>query len=154
MSLRDFIAKQFIEVIEWNEPQDGILSHRYPMRDQEIMNGAKLTVRESQMAAFLNEGRMADAFGPGLYTLTTQTLPILTDLMNWDKQFKSPFKSDVYFFSTRIVTHSVIALAVASRFGWPIKQPSPTNSSAPKIATMASLPCFETTVTFTLPFLI
>jgi membrane protease subunit (stomatin/prohibitin family) len=104
MSLRDFIAKQFIEVIEWNEPQDGILSHRYPMRDQEIMNGAKLTVRESQMAAFLNEGRMADAFGPGLYTLTTQTLPILTDLMNWDKQFKSPFKSDVYFFSTRIQT--------------------------------------------------
>jgi membrane protease subunit (stomatin/prohibitin family) len=104
MSLRDFIAKQFIEVIEWNEPQDGILSHRYPMRDQEIMNGAKLTVRESQMAAFLNEGRMADAFGPGLYTLTTQTLPILTDLMNWDKQFKSPFKSDVYFFSTRTQT--------------------------------------------------
>jgi membrane protease subunit (stomatin/prohibitin family) len=104
MSLRDFITKQFIEVIEWNEPQDGILSHRFPMRDQEIMNGGRLTVRESQMAAFLNEGRMADVFGPGLYTLTTQTLPILTDLMNWDKMFKSPFKSDVYFFSTRIQT--------------------------------------------------
>lgn len=105
MSLRDFITKQFIEVIEWNEGQDGVLSHRYPMRDQEIMNGAKLTVRESQMAAFLNEGRMADVFGPGLYTLNTQTLPILTDLMNWDKMFKSPFKSDVYFFSTRIQTN-------------------------------------------------
>jgi membrane protease subunit (stomatin/prohibitin family) len=104
MSLRDFITKQFIEVIEWNEPGDGILSHRFPMRDQEIMNGGRLTVRESQMAAFLNEGRMADVFGPGLYTLTTQTLPILTDLMNWDKQFKSPFKSDVYFFSTRMQT--------------------------------------------------
>jgi membrane protease subunit (stomatin/prohibitin family) len=104
MSLRDFITKQFIEVIEWNEHQDGILSHRYPMRDQEIMNGAKLTVRESQMAAFLNQGRMADVFGPGLYTLTTQTLPVLTDLMNWDKMFKSPFKSDVYFFSTRVQT--------------------------------------------------
>jgi membrane protease subunit (stomatin/prohibitin family) len=104
MSLRDFLAKQFIEVIEWNEPQDGILSYRYPMQDQEIMNGGKLTVRESQMAAFLNQGRMADVFGPGLYTLTTQTLPLLTDLMNWDKQFKSPFKSDVYFFSTRMQT--------------------------------------------------
>src|SRR6204780_1484391 len=101
MSLRDFLAKQFIEVIEWNEPGDGILSYRFPMADQEIMNGGKLTVRESQMAAFINEGRLADVFGPGLYTLTTQNLPILTDLMNWDKQFQSPFKSDVYFFSTR-----------------------------------------------------
>src|SRR5208283_4737665 len=81
MSLRDFLAKQFIEVVEWNEPADGILSYRYPMQDQEIMNGGKLTVRESQMAAFINEGRIADVFGPGLYTLTTQTLPLLTDLM-------------------------------------------------------------------------
>jgi membrane protease subunit (stomatin/prohibitin family) len=104
MSLRDFLAKQFIEVVEWNEPGDGILSYRYPMQDQEIMNGGKLTVRESQMAAFINEGRIADIFGPGLYTLTTQTLPLLTDLMNWDKAFKSPFKSDVYFFSTRMQT--------------------------------------------------
>src|SRR5258708_34752543 len=75
------------------------------MQDQEIMNGGKLTVRESQMAAFLNEGRMADVFAPGLYTLTTQTLPLLTNLMNWDKAFKSPFKSDVYFFSTRMQTN-------------------------------------------------
>ena len=104
MALRDFLSKQFIEVIEWNEPQDGILTYRFPMVDQEIMNGARLTVRESQMAAFLNEGRMADVFGPGLYTLSTQTLPLLTDLMNWDKHFKSPFKSDVYFFSTRMQT--------------------------------------------------
>ncbi len=104
MSLRDFLAKQFIEVISWNEPEDGILSYRFPMQDQEIMNGGKLTVRESQMAAFINEGHMADVFAPGLYTLTTQNLPLLTDLMNWDKQFKSPFKSDVYFFSTRMQT--------------------------------------------------
>ena len=74
------------------------------MQDMEIQNGGKLTVRESQMAAFVNEGQVADIFGPGLYTLTTQTLPILTDLMNWDKRFQSPFKSDVYFFSTRLQT--------------------------------------------------
>ena len=101
MSLKDFIKKQFIEVMQWNESEDGMLAHRYPMQDMEIMNGAKLTVRESQMAMFVNEGRCADVFTPGLYTLTTQTLPILTDLMNWDKKFQSPFKSDVYFFSTR-----------------------------------------------------
>src|SRR5215471_5247297 len=105
MSLRDFIKKQFIDVIQWTEPGDGILAYRYPMQDMEIQNGGKLTVRESQMAAFVNEGRVADVFGPGLYTLNTQTLPLLTNLMNWDKAFQSPFKSDVYFFSTRLQTN-------------------------------------------------
>ena len=101
MSIKDFLKKQFIDVIHYTEPEDGILVARYPMQDMEIQNGAKLTVRESQMAAFVNEGRVADVFGPGLYTLSTQTLPLMTNLMNWDKMFQSPFKSDVYFFSTR-----------------------------------------------------
>ena len=101
MTLASFISKQFIDVIEWNEPQDGILSYRYPMRDLEIQNGGQLTVSESQMAAFVNEGKIADVLGPGLHTLNTRNLPILTDLLNWDKDFESPFKSEVYFFSTR-----------------------------------------------------
>jgi len=104
MSLRDFITKQFIDVIEWVEPEEGILAYRYPMQDREIQSGGKLTVRDSQAAVFVNEGKVADTFGPGLYTLNTQTLPILTYLKNWDKAFKSPFKSDVYFFSARIQT--------------------------------------------------
>jgi membrane protease subunit (stomatin/prohibitin family) len=104
MALRDFIAKQFIEVIQWTESDQETLSWRFPIRDMEIMNGGKLTVRESEAAAFVNEGRIADIYGPGLYTLTTENMPILTNLMNWDKAFKSPFKSDVYFFSTRLRT--------------------------------------------------
>jgi membrane protease subunit (stomatin/prohibitin family) len=104
MSLRDFIAKQWIDVIEWVEPEEGILAYRYPMQDREIQNGGKLTVRDSQAAIFVNEGKVADVFKPGLYTLNTQTLPILTYLKNWDKAFQSPFKSDVYFFSARIQT--------------------------------------------------
>jgi membrane protease subunit (stomatin/prohibitin family) len=102
MSIRSFLSKQWIDVIQWTEPEDGVLAYRYPMQDMEIQNGGKLTVRESQMAAFVNEGRIADIFGPGLFTLNTHTLPILTYLMNWDKEFESPFKSDVYFFSTRL----------------------------------------------------
>jgi membrane protease subunit (stomatin/prohibitin family) len=105
MSLRDFLKKQLIDVIQWTEPGDGILAWRFPMQDMEIQNGGKLTVRESQMAAFVNQGTLADVFGPGLYTLNTQNLPLLTDLMNWDKGFESPFKSDVYFFSTRLQTN-------------------------------------------------
>src|SRR5271165_2356327 len=105
MSLRDFLSKQFIDVIDWVEPEDGILAYRYPMQDREIQNGGKLTVRDSQVAAFVNEGKVADALPPGLYTPNTNTLPILTYLQNWDKAFQSPFKSDVYFFSTRIQTN-------------------------------------------------
>ena len=101
MALMDFIKKQFIDVIQWTEEGDGTLAWRFPMRDMEIQNGGSLTVRESQMAIFVNEGKIADVFGPGTYKLTTQTLPVLTYLKNWDKLFESPFKSDVYFFSTR-----------------------------------------------------
>jgi membrane protease subunit (stomatin/prohibitin family) len=102
MSLSSFLQKQFIEVIQWSEPEEGILAYRYPIASMEIRNGAQLTVRESQMAAFVNEGKIADVFGPGLYTLNTRNLPLLTDLKNWGKDFESPFKSDVYFFSTRL----------------------------------------------------
>lgn len=102
MAFMDFIKKQFIDVIHWTEEGDGVLAYRYPMQDFEIQNGAQLTVRDSQFAVFVNEGRVADVFGPGRYVLSTQTLPVLTNLMNWDKLFDSPFKSDVYFFSTRL----------------------------------------------------
>src|SRR6185312_8179147 len=82
-----FFSKQFIDVIDWVEPEEGILAFRYPMEDREIQNGGKLTVRDSQMAVFVNEGRLADVFQPGLYTLNTNTLPILTYLLNWNKAF-------------------------------------------------------------------
>ena len=101
MGLMDFIKKQFIDILQWTEAGDGVLAWRFPMAEYEIQYGASLTVRESQMAVFVNEGKVADVFGPGMYNLTTQTLPVLTYLKNWDKLFESPFKSDVYFFSTR-----------------------------------------------------
>lgn len=102
MALMDFIKKQFIDVIQWTEDGDEVLAWRFPTADLEIQYGAMLTVRESQVAIFVNEGKVADVFGPGLYKLTTQTLPVLTNLKNWDKLFQSPFKSEVYFYSTRV----------------------------------------------------
>lgn len=104
MALGDFLRKQFIDVIQWTESGPGVLMYRYPMKDMEIQNGGQLTVRESQLALFVNEGVAADQFGPGLHRLTTANMPLLTNLQNWDKAFESPFKSDVYFFSTRIQT--------------------------------------------------
>lgn len=98
MGLRDFFSKQLVDIIDWTE-EPGLLAGRFPMRDREIQNGAQLTVREGQTAAFFNEGIIADMFGAGMYTLETSTLPLLTAVQNWDKGFKSPFKSDVVFFS-------------------------------------------------------
>ena len=102
MSFASFIKKQFIDILQWNEESDDVLAWRFPMQDFEIQYGGSLTVRESQLAVFVNEGKIADVFAPGLYKLTTNTLPVLTYLKNWDKLFESPFKSDVSFFSTRL----------------------------------------------------
>ena len=96
-----FIRKQFIDVIEWPNPEPETLMWRFPVADQEIQNGASLTVREAQMALFVDEGKTADVFSAGMYKLNTQTLPVLTYLKNWDKLFESPFKSDVYFFNVK-----------------------------------------------------
>ena len=97
----NFIKKQFIDIIQWENPDPETLVWRFPIADQEIQNGASLTVREAQMALFVDEGKTADVFSAGTYKLNTSTLPILTYLKNWDKLFESPFKSDVYFFNTK-----------------------------------------------------
>lgn len=100
MGLFDFLSKQFVDVIDWTE-SPGDLALRYPMQDREIQNGAQLTVRDGQLALFYNEGRIADSFKPGLHTLDTANLPVLSSLMNWRTGFTAPFKSDVYFFTTK-----------------------------------------------------
>lgn len=102
MGLGSFIRKQFVDILQWLEEGDGVLAWRFPMQDMEIQYGGSLTVRDSQVAIFVNEGRVADVFGPGMYKLETRTLPVLTALQHWDKGFESPFKSDVVFISTRL----------------------------------------------------
>src|SRR6185436_10933545 len=96
----DRITTQFIEIIEWLDDSHDTLVWRFPVRAQEIKNGAKLVVREGQTAVFINEGKLADVFAPGTYTLTTQNLPILSTLKGWKYGFNSPFKAEVYFVST------------------------------------------------------
>ena len=105
MGIFNFLKNQFIEVIEWLDDSQDTMVYRFPVEGQEIKMGAKLTVRESQMAVFINEGKAADTFGPGLYTLSTQNLPLLTDLRSWPYGFNSPFKAEVYFFNTKQFTN-------------------------------------------------
>ena len=104
MALTDFLRKQFIDIIEWTDDSRDTLSYRFPDDDKEIKNGAQLIVRESQVAQFVYLGQFGDQFGPGQHTLTTQNIPILSDLKGWKYGFESPFKADVYFVITRLFT--------------------------------------------------
>lgn len=104
MSLLDKIIGEFIDIIEWLEDGSDTLIWRFPRYQNEIKNNAKLTVREGQVAIFVNEGKVADVFQPGMYTLNTKNLPILSTLKGWKYGFDSPFKAEVYFISTRRFT--------------------------------------------------
>lgn len=96
-----FIKNELIEVIEWVEEGNDTVMWKFPDKDCNIKYGAQLTVRDSQVAIFLNEGQIADVFYPGRHTLVTENMPVLTTLKSWKTGFNSPFKSDVYFLSTR-----------------------------------------------------
>jgi membrane protease subunit (stomatin/prohibitin family) len=101
MGIFGFFKSQFIEVIEWTDSNTNTMVYRFPVQNNEIKMGASLTVRESQVAIFVNEGEIADVFGPGNHLLYTQNLPILTKLKSWKQGFNSPFKAEVYFVNTK-----------------------------------------------------
>ncbi|MDA3852490.1 MAG: SPFH domain-containing protein, partial [Spirochaetaceae bacterium] len=104
MGIFDAIKNEiFIDIIEWIEEDNNTIAYRYDRRGNDIRNGAQLTVREGQCAIFVNEGQLADVFTPGMYELETENLPILSRLKGWKYGFKSPFKAEVYFVSTRIL---------------------------------------------------
>jgi membrane protease subunit (stomatin/prohibitin family) len=99
-----FIRGEFIDVIEWTDDSRDTLVWRFERYGNAIKYGAKLTVRESQVAVFVHEGQLADVFGPGLYMLETNNMPVMTTLQHWDHAFNSPFKSEIYFVNTRRFT--------------------------------------------------
>ncbi|MHA6259570.1 SPFH domain-containing protein [Sporosarcina sp. CAU 1771] len=101
MGLFGFFKSQFIEVIEWTDNTSNTMVYRFPVQNNEIKMGAELTVRESQVAIFVNEGEIADVFGPGRHQLWTQNMPVLTKLKSWKHGFNSPFKAEVYFVNTK-----------------------------------------------------
>ena len=101
MGFWDKLFGEFVDVIDWTDNSDNTMVYRFDRLGNEIKYGAKLTVRESQVAVFVNEGQIADVFEPGMYELETNNLPILTTLQNWPHGFESPFKAEIYFFNTR-----------------------------------------------------
>jgi membrane protease subunit (stomatin/prohibitin family) len=104
MGIMNKIRGEFIDIIEWLDSSQNTMVYRFERYQNEIKNGAKLTVRESQVAVLINEGQIADIYKPGLYTLTTQNMPVLTTLKGWKYGFNSPFLAEVYFVNTKQFT--------------------------------------------------
>jgi membrane protease subunit (stomatin/prohibitin family) len=104
MGLWDKVKAEFIDIIEWLDDSRDTIVWRFPRYQNEIKMGAKLVVRESQVAVFVNEGQIADVFVPGTYTLQTQNMPILATLKGWKYGFDSPWKAEVYYVNTRQFT--------------------------------------------------
>ena len=101
MGIFDKLRNEFIDIIDWADPAPDTIVWKFPRYQNEIKMNAKLTVRESQQAVFLNEGKLADVFQPGMFTLTTENMPIMATLSGWKYGFNSPFKADVLFVSTK-----------------------------------------------------
>jgi len=104
MGLWDKLKGELVDIVEWLADRPDTLVYRFERYNNEIKHGAKLVVREGQAAVFINEGKLADVFSPGTYTLNTQNLPVLATLQGWKYGFESPFKAEVYFVSTRRFT--------------------------------------------------
>jgi len=104
MGLWDKLKGELVDIVEWTDSSNDTLVYRFERYGNEIKYGARLVVRESQVAVFINEGQLADVFKPGAYQLKTKNLPILSTLMGWKHGFESPFKAEVYFVSTRLFT--------------------------------------------------
>ncbi|MEE8142945.1 MAG: SPFH domain-containing protein [Planctomycetota bacterium] len=104
MGLLDKLRGELIDIIEWIDDSRHVLVWRFPRYRNQIKNGAKLIVRPGQVAVFVHQGKLADVFEPGTYELTTGNMPILSTLQGWAHGFDSPFKSEVYFVSTRQIT--------------------------------------------------
>jgi len=101
MGLFDKLRAELIDIVEWVDDSRSTLVWRFPRYQNQIKNGAQLIVRPGQTAVFVNQGQVADQFGPGQHTLTTRNLPLLSTLAGWKFGFDSPFKAEVYFASTR-----------------------------------------------------
>jgi membrane protease subunit (stomatin/prohibitin family) len=104
MGLWGKLKGEFIDIVEWLDPTNDIMVHRFERYNNEIKNNAKLVVRESQAAVFVREGQIADVMSPGMYTLDTKNIPILATLLGWKYGFESPFKCEVYFVNTKKFT--------------------------------------------------
>ena len=103
MGIWDMVKDQFLDVIEYEDKSNKLIVAKFQREsgDNELKQGSKVIVRESQCAVFLKGGQLADILFPGTYSLNTDNFPILTKLQAFPYLFVSPVIADLYFVSTR-----------------------------------------------------
>ena len=104
MGIWNKLRGELIDIVQWIDDTNDTMVYRFERYNNQIKYGARLTVREGQTAVFVNEGKIADVFVPGMYTLETKNLPVLSTLQGWKYGFNSPFMAEVYFCSMRQFT--------------------------------------------------
>jgi len=104
MGFVEKLRGEVVDIVEWIDDSRNTVVWRFPRYHNQIKNGARLIVRPGQSAVFVEQGRVADVFGPGTYELVTANLPVLSTIRGWKHGFDSPFKAEVYFVATRQIT--------------------------------------------------
>ena len=92
---------QFLDVIEWSEQDNQTILYKFPIFDQAITDGSKLTVRPGQSAVFVHEGQMSGVFDEGMHELNTSNTPIMSFFKTIAYGFNNPYKGDIFFVSRR-----------------------------------------------------
>ena len=73
---------------------------KHPSEDFNCLS--QLIVHESQEAIFFMNGQALDCFGPGRYTLDSQNIPLIGNVINLATGGESPFHCEVYFINKTV----------------------------------------------------
>lgn len=85
---------QIADIIKY-EGDNQTFIWKHPCEDFNLTT--QLIVHESQEAIFYLNGQALDLFGPGRYTLETQNIPLINNLMNLPTGGDTPFHCEVYY---------------------------------------------------------
>lgn len=85
---------QLIDLVKYYGSPN-VLAWKHP--NEELSTFTQLNVNESQEAVLVKEGKIADIFLAGRYTLDTANIPILNNIINLPFDGKSPFTAEVWY---------------------------------------------------------
>ncbi|MGT2964767.1 SPFH domain-containing protein [Streptococcus acidominimus] len=83
-----------IDLVKYNG-NPNVLAWKYP--NDELSTFTQLIVNEFQEAVLVKEGKIADIFPAGRYTLDTANIPILNNIVNLPFDGESPFTAEVWY---------------------------------------------------------
>ncbi|MDQ1280109.1 MAG: hypothetical protein QG670_1371 [Thermoproteota archaeon] len=86
-----------VEAISWQNATPDQIAVRYP--NVSLRFGSQVIVMENQWAVFFRDGKALDIFGPGRHTISSNNVPLLTDLLQRLRLIGNIFECEVIFVS-------------------------------------------------------